>query len=93
MAIEVVKDYESAPANLCPHCKKELHLILDAFKPEITKVVRSNCPHCGGEIFAAIMILTDTTQRGIAGSIQAVLDMFNPALVKTVDNPNAKGGE
>ena len=86
---EVGEDRSRAPANLCPHCKGELHLIIDAFKPEITKVVRSNCPHCGGEIYAAIMIITDVSMHKVINSIQAVLDMFNPQLITTVDNPNA----
>ncbi len=89
---EVGRDYSKAPANLCPHCKQELHLVIDAFKPEITKVVRSNCPHCNQEIFAAVMIITDVTHRGILNSIQAVLDMFNPQLITTVDNPNKEVG-
>ncbi len=88
MPIEVGRDYSKAPENLCPHCKQPLHLLIDAFKPEITKVVRSNCPHCGKEIFAAVMIITDVTHRGILSAIQSVLDMFNPQLVTTVDNPD-----
>jgi len=83
--IEVGKDYNQAPKNLCPYCKEDLHLILDAFQPEITKVVRSNCPHCGGEIFAAIMIITTKDHKGILGAIQAILNMFNPEMVTTVD--------
>lgn len=88
MPIEVGRDYSKAPANLCPHCGQELHLIIDAFKPEITKVVQSNCPHCGKEIFAAVMIITHPTHRGILETIQSVLDLFNPKLIKTVDNPD-----
>lgn len=90
--IELGQDYNRAPANLCPYCKKPLHLILDAFKPEITKIVRSNCPYCGGEIYAAIMIITDRTQHALINDIQAILDMFNPQLITTIDNPQKGGG-
>ncbi len=87
MAIELGEDFTRGPVNLCPFCKQELHLVIDAFKPEITKIVSSNCPHCGGKIFAAVMIILDVTQNGLANSIQAVLNMFNPAMTTTVDNP------
>jgi hypothetical protein len=83
--IEVIKDHGVAPANLCPHCSKELHLRLEAFMPEVTKIVRSKCPHCGGEIYAMLLIVTNTTHRGIIGNLQAILDLFNPAKVTTVD--------
>lgn len=86
--IEVGKDYSQSPPNLCPYCNQELHLIIDQFKPEITKVVRSNCPHCGGEIFAAVMIITTRTHRDILNAVQSVCDLFNPKKVTTVDNPN-----
>lgn len=88
MVIEVGEDFSKGPRNLCPYCKNDLHLVIDAFKPEITKIVSSNCPHCGGRVYAAVMIILDVTQNGIVNSIQAVLNMFNPELTITVDNPD-----
>lgn len=85
MSIEILRDHNVTPKNLCPHCSKELHLLIDAFKPEITKIVQSNCPHCGGEIYAMLVIITDQTHRGILGALQAILDLFNPAKRTTID--------
>lgn len=83
--IELGRDHNVAPKNLCPYCDKELHLMIDAFKPEITKIVRSNCPSCGGEIFAMLVIVTDKTHKGILGALQSILDLFNPAKTVTID--------
>lgn len=83
--IELGNDYDVAPKNLCPYCSRELHLTIDAFKPEITKVVRSNCPYCGGEIFALLVIVTDKTHKGILGALQGILNLFNPEKTSLID--------
>jgi len=87
--IEVGRDYGLAPKNICPHCERELHLMIDAFKPEITKIVSSNCPHCNGEIFAAVMIITTKTHQEILNAVQSVLNMFNPNRVVEVKDEGA----
>jgi len=89
MAIEIINEFDQSPPNICPHCKKELHLVIDAFRPDITKIVRSNCVHCGGEIFAGLFIITDKSMRHLLENIQAVINLFNEsnANVTTVDNP------
>jgi len=89
--IEVVRDYDVTPKNVCPHCGQELHLMIDAFKPEITKIVRSNCPHCGAEIFAMLVIVTEKTHHGILRALQGILDLFNPNKTTTIDNPSTPG--
>jgi len=91
MVIELGKDFDQSPPTICPYCKKELHLVIDAWKPDITKIVRSNCVHCGGEIYAGLFIITDKNMRNLLNSIQAIIDLFASARasVRTVDN---KGG-
>ena len=93
MTIELGRDFEQSPPTICPHCKKELHLIIDAWKPDITKIVRSNCVHCRGEFYAGLFIITDTNMRNILNSIQAVIDLFKQGggNVSEVDNPQGWG--
>lgn len=87
MAIEIINEFDQSPASICPHCKKELHLVIDAFRPDIAKIVRSNCVHCGGVIFAGLFIITDKSMRHLLDNIQAVINLFNKskANVTTVD--------
>jgi hypothetical protein len=91
MVIEIGKEYDRAPSSTCPHCKKDLHLMLDAWKPDIVKIIKSNCPHCGGEIFASLLILTAKTQRGIVHGVQSVIEYFQKmGNVNLIDNPTGK---
>jgi len=74
--VEVGKDYEKTPPVVCPHCKGVLHLMIDGFKPDITQIARSNCTHCGGEIYACLLILTDITLKGVISSAQSITALF-----------------
>lgn len=87
--IEVGKEWDRAPAHHCPHCRQELHLMLDAWKPDITQVIRSNCPKCGGEIYAGLFIVSDVSLRKVLEVIQTVIEQFEKAKgqVVTIDNP------
>ena len=82
--IEMGKDYEHSPEILCPHCSGILHLMIDGFKPDITKIVRSNCPHCRGEIYACLLIITDKTMQGVVSSAQAVINAFDEVKRKII---------
>ena len=86
--VEVGRDYSMTPKNKCPHCGDELHLVIDAFKPEITKVVHSKCPHCGGDIYAAVMLILDKDHRQLLDAINACIQLFKPDNVTTIDNPH-----
>lgn len=85
MSITVEKDYEKSPAIFCPHCKKELHLTLEGFKPDITKIVKSNCVHCGGVIFAGLMLITDISLQNLVGVVANISKLFDKEMVKFVD--------
>jgi hypothetical protein len=74
--IEVGRTLDKGPPVLCPHCKKVLHLVIDGFKPDITKIVRSECTHCKGEIYACLLILTDITMAGVVSSAQSITALF-----------------
>jgi DNA-directed RNA polymerase subunit RPC12/RpoP len=88
MAIEMGQDYTTTPAIICPHCSFELHILIDGFKPDITKIVKSKCPSCGGEIFACLLILTDITMRGVVDSANVIKGMFAPKNVKIINPSN-----
>lgn len=82
--IEVGQDYEKTPPIICPYCGGDLHLMIDGFKPDITKIVKSNCPSCGGEIFACLLIITDVSLKGVVASAQAVSNAFDEAKRKII---------
>ncbi len=92
MSIELGRDFSKAPATTCPRCKKDLHLMVDAFKPDIAKIVRTNCPFCNVEMYAGLMIFVNVNLNGLLGNIQAVVDLFEEkgANITTVDNPDGK---
>lgn len=83
--IEMGEDYEVSPEILCPHCSGILHLRLDGFKPDITKIVKSNCTHCGGEIYACLLILTDITMNGVVNSAAAITNLFREEKRKIIE--------
>jgi hypothetical protein len=74
--IEVGEDYDKAPPVICPHCKGILHLNIDGFRPDITQIAHSKCTHCGGEIYACLLILTDLTLQGVISSAQHITALF-----------------
>ena len=84
--IQLGKDLDAAPPTRCPRCSKELHMMIDAWKPDITKIVRTNCPFCGVEMYAALMIVIDTSLQGVVGAVAAVANLFNPKNVTLVDS-------
>lgn len=88
---EVVDDRSRAPDLVCPYCKAPNRLTIDAFMPDVTKVVRSNCPACGGEIYAAVLVMANTNLNALLSQIQAVIDLHQQfgANVATMDNPGA----
>jgi len=87
MVIEIIKDHDKGPPVICGHCKKELHILLDAFKPDVTKIVRSNCTYCGAEIYAGLLILAHTNLHGLIAAIQQIVNMADPDKLKLIDNP------
>lgn len=89
MPIEVIGDAARAPDMICPYCKQPVKLTIEAFVPDITKVVRSNCPRCGGEIFAAVLVMANTNLRALLSQIQSVIEFHQKsgANVATLDNP------
>lgn len=85
MVIEIGKDYSKTPPIKCPYCNKELHMLVDAFKPDITKIVKSNCPHCGGKIFASLMIVTAVQLQQLVSIIADISSLFVDKNVNFVD--------
>lgn len=90
--IEIGKEFDQSPPHKCGHCKRELHLVIDAWKPDITKVIRSNCPHCGGEIYAGLFIVSDISLRGVLDTIQGVVKAFTDAKGNVIEVDNPDGG-
>lgn len=88
--IEIGRDYDSTPAVICPYCKGELHLVIDAFKPDFTQIVRSNCVHCGGEIYAGLLIVTEKSLKSINAVIQAIVSWFAKEKTKLITPDNRR---
>lgn len=86
--IIVGEDLSKGPKARCPHCEKPLTLMLDAFKPDITKIVRSLCPYCSKEIYAGLMILVHPNLNGLLEALKQVIAITNPKNLNLVRNPN-----
>lgn len=86
---EVVGDRSRAPDLICPYCKAPNRLTIEAFMPDVTKIVRSNCPSCGGLIFAAVIVMANVNLNALLAQIQAVIELHKTfgANVATMDNP------
>jgi hypothetical protein len=48
------------------------------FQKDITKPIEANCVHCGGRIFAALLILLQTDLQRLYIQIGQVVELLNP---------------
>lgn len=90
--IKIGKDYSKAPPVLCPHCKKELHLMLDEWRDDQVKIVKANCPYCNGEIFSSIQILMAGNLRDLNTLLQSIQEALPEKNLNLIDNPNMPKG-
>ena len=81
----ILMENDKQPQSKCPHCKKPLLLNLDHWKQDMSKIVRSKCPLCGGEIFTALLVLAHGNPEGLANTI------MNMAAVVDKDKQNFLG--
>ena len=84
--IEVGEDRAAKP-SMCPHCKKALHMTVEAWLKTSSEVIRSNCPYCNGEVYAAMMIITDVSLKALMQNVIAVTELFRPENRHLINNP------
>ena len=71
---------EKRPRIVCPHCKEIILMDIRPFEKDVSKLMQSNCPKCGGLIFVGLLILAHPDLKGLVSCIQLV--------VETIDTKN-----
>jgi hypothetical protein len=77
MGLIKVMDNGKQPQSKCPHCKQVILLNLDHWKKDMSKIVESKCPLCGGQLFTALLVLVHGSPHVVAQTImkmQGVVD-------------------
>ena len=74
--IEIVGQ-QTMPKIICPHCKKEIPIMLDAWKEDVTRIMVDKCPACKGETFFALLILAHRDQNSLGITINAAVNAVN----------------
>lgn len=77
MALIEVLENKTAPQTKCPHCTKVMFLDLRIFERDVSKIVKSKCPFCGGEIFTGLLILVHPQLRGLAQTIANIVELID----------------
>ncbi|KKM79613.1 hypothetical protein LCGC14_1348110 [marine sediment metagenome] len=83
----VVKENKRAPQGICPHCKRTLLLSLASFQEDMSSIMQTKCPLCGGDIFTACLVLVHGNPEGLANTI------INMAAVVDADKVKYLGGD
>lgn len=69
---------DNRPKSICPHCKDIMIMDIMPFKDNISLIMQDNCPRCGGNIFVGLLILSNSSLKGLYSSIQIVIDAIDP---------------
>ena len=89
--IEIIGDVnQNKPRTICPHCKRTILMHLTPWENDVSKVIQDKCPHCGGVIVSALLILSDADVKRLMGQVQAIIDMFKKSGANVVD-PEQRG--
>jgi hypothetical protein len=76
MTIEVMGRAPNVPKVKCMACKKVMEMDIGPFQQQgIDKPIKSKCPFCGAELFAALLILVDTRLDHLYKAIMAVVSI------------------
>jgi predicted RNA-binding Zn-ribbon protein involved in translation (DUF1610 family) len=73
MAIELLQ--QNIPRAICPNCKKVLLVDLDLYKRDITKIIESKCPACGGVIYTGLLIVSNNRLDKLGRHIQQIVQL------------------
>lgn len=92
MTIEIIgEEADKRPRVICPWCKTQMMANLDYYKFDMTKPVKSNCPHCGGEIYSCLILLAHkglrelgTVMNTIVTAVEEFPDPLSPDSSKTL---------
>jgi hypothetical protein len=69
---------DKRPRIICPHCREHILIDLEAFKKDISQIMRDNCVKCRGEIFVGVLIMANSNLPALASEIQTVIDVLKP---------------
>lgn len=72
-----VKQENTPPILICPHCKEQILIDITVFRENIVKIFRDNCPKCGGENFVGLMIIGHKDLKKLLATIQHIVDAVN----------------
>jgi hypothetical protein len=64
------------PSLMCPHCNKENLMSLNPFEKNISGVVEDKCVHCGGKIYAALLLLGNKDLVALYRTIQQIVELI-----------------
>ena len=79
MTIEVLSGARNVPKVRCMACKKTMEMDITPFQQQgIDKPIKSKCPFCGKDLFAALLILVDTRLDHLYKAIMAVVSITDP---------------
>jgi len=69
----VDKDQIGPGTSICPHCKRKMMFNLGMFKNNISKIVESKCPYCGGKIFSCIVLFSNTNLNLLLNNLKGLI--------------------
>jgi predicted RNA-binding Zn-ribbon protein involved in translation (DUF1610 family) len=74
----IILGEDNRPKVVCPHCRQIIIMDIKLFLDDVSKVVESSCPKCGGKLYTALLIMTNSNLNHLRKMIEMCITVINP---------------
>jgi len=74
----IVLGEDNRPKVICSHCHQVIVMNVKLFLDDVSKVVESSCPKCGGKLYTALLIMTNSNLNHLRKMIEMCITVINP---------------